>query len=186
VEQGERQISGRDPPNPEITMSLEAALAENTAAMKELSLLLKEANEGRIAAVEALKGSAAGTTPTEGRRAGRPAGSKNKDQPEPPKEPETPKNEAPKEEPAAGDPEEDLKAFRSKVGQWASQPEPEKARRMEFIRAINDHLGIGKIVEAKPEDREQILGWLGQCANGETVNFSEGEDGAAEEDDGIG
>ncbi len=165
-------------------MSLEAAVAENTAALKEVAVLLREANEGRTAAVEALKGAGAAApaaSATGTARRGRPPGSGAKD------------NEGPKDEgkPAAAAEAGpiDIDTFRTKAGEFLSvTDEKVKAKRKEFIRSINDHLSIEKVVQAEEGDRAKILDWLTKFANGETVNFSEGEDEqpAPEEDDGIG
>lgn len=167
-------------------MSLEAALAENTAALKEVAALLKEANEGREKAVEKLAAATSGEGSGGTGRRGRPSGSTTKPKdPEPETKPqEAPQAaDAPKDPEQPAEPEDPVAAFRVSVGKWANQPEPEKSKRMEFIRAINDHLGIAKIVQADQGNYDQILNWLDRKAAGEDVNFSEGED---EVDDGIG
>jgi hypothetical protein len=154
-------------------MSLEAAVAENTATMKELIAELKATNAGRTEAVAAI------TAGVAGRPAGAKTGGAKKD-PAPAAEPKAETPAAPEPESKAEGPMS-IDDFRAKAVAFIGvEDAAEKAKRNEFIRSINSHLGIAKVVETAEADRAKVAGWFDSFAAGEAVNFSEGED------DGIG
>lgn len=165
-------------------MSLEAAVAENTAALKLLTAAVLESNSGRAAAVESIAAVA-----------GRPAGSRAKKTDaaatvstaaivaanETAKPAETPKPAAAaKAEPTPEDlrnaAQRYLKFLHLPEADQAKVTDEQKAPRKAFVKAIVQHLSLDLIVNAKPEDRAKIIGWLEASAAGKAVDFDEGQD----------
>ena len=164
-------------------MSLEAALAENTAALKELIALTAEANKARS---EAMAHIAAGDSET-ARGPGRAR------KPKPETEEVKPKPEAEKQKPTATESAHPTpEALREAATKFSKISDVvEKPKRRDFIRAVIEELGIpnredGKsyIVDAAPEDRQKVIDWMADFADGKKVNFQ--ADSAAEDDDDIG
>jgi hypothetical protein len=167
-------------------MSLEAALEANTAALAAMTVELQKSNAGRAAAVEAITAAEG----AKGATRGRPAGSKNKEDPAPGAAASPPPPPAAAAAATSGEPMT-IEAFRAEAGKFMSvEDEAVKATRKEFIRSINDHLGVAKVVEVKDSERGQVIAWLEEfLLTGGPVDFSAGEGGAeaqVEEDDGIG
>jgi anti-sigma factor RsiW len=161
-------------------MSLEALIAENTVALKACTAALTEANAGRAAAVESITGAVAPKAST--------------------KKVDKPAEAAPAHatavtttvaRPAAAAGPMTIETFRNRLGELVTAaPEPEKAKRKTFLKAVNDHFGVATVVEVPADQYATIIGWFDDMIAGKTVNFSADEGGApaaaAEEDDGIG
>lgn len=164
-------------------MSLEALLADHTAALRENTAALREASAGREAAVAAI--TATGAAKAEPKPRGRPPGA-DKAAEHTAAKPADPVVAAAKTPPATvAAPTVD--ELRRVAGGYMNVAEPEKAARQDFIRSICAHLGVAKIVQADPADFGKIIAWVEAKADGKTVNFSEGEDGPVEtEEDDIG
>lgn len=153
-------------------MSMEAALEKNTEALLKVADLLEASNNGRDVALAKLEASIADGKGT----AGRPRGSKNKDS----------GAEAPQTVTAATPPppsttvptEDDL---RNAAVKFTNVAEADKPARKEFLKAVNDYLGIGKIMEAQEGDRAQIIAWFDLKAAGKEVEFPTGDDAGADE-----
>lgn len=161
-------------------MSLEAAVAENTAALNRVAALLEQSNAGRDAAIAKLTETAGAdaTKPARAPRAGRTPGPAAADTK--PKEPEAQKNPAVPALPSV----DDVRAAASKF--VTVEDESEKARRKEFLRAVVEHLGC-KVVECAEEDRAKVIAWFEAKARGEAVSFSDSEDDtSADDEDDIG
>lgn len=178
-------------------MSLEAALAENTAALLKVAALLEESNKGREAALAQLKTAAPKAAPAaaaEGEEAapktkrGRPTAAEREEKPvEKPVE----KKEEPKK---VAHPSQD-EVRKAAVAFMGVDDGAEKDRRREFMKAVMnevtitpDEEGKVKIVNTVEEERAKVIGWFADFAAGKKVNFMADEDGpeAEEEEDDIG
>lgn len=160
-------------------MSLEAALAENTAALKEVAELLKISNAGREAAVAKITEAAGGETSTP--RKGRTP--KNADA--------TPAAETPAAAPATQTKKaataEDLRAA---AGKFLDVADAElKAKRKGFIKAVMDHFGPGSepgfVPAVPPEHYGDAIDWLTtKTANIDSpISFPEKAEPEVEADD---
>lgn len=163
-------------------MSLEAAIAENTAALKELIALTADANKARAAAMAQIAADDSGEKPARG-----PGRAKKETQPVA----EKAKESAAEKAPATTYPT--VEALRDSAKAF-NQPsdEADKPARKDFMRAVIEHLGIkaredGKtvIVDAAEEDRQNVIDWFADFAAGKKVNF-QADDGPAGDDDDIG
>lgn len=147
-------------------MSLEAALNENTATMKQLIAVLEASNASRaeaLAKIETLpaadKATRARTTKTETAAASPPP---------PPPPPAAPKT-------ISG---EDLLA---KFGEYLGVDDAaEREKRKEFVKALLNEIGVSRASEIAEEDRPRALDLLTRKIKGENVNF--GADPAPEDD----
>lgn len=143
-------------------MSLEEAVKDNTAAVRELIEVTRQANAGRDAALAAaanLQSGKAATTTGKGSTKGSTT-----------KPPEEKKNTT-----------ESVSAF---VGDWLKEVEDGPARqpRKDFVRACFNELGVGNMKEvSKQEDLDKIHDWVSRKKAGEDVKF-----GAAAPDDDLG
>jgi hypothetical protein len=160
-------------------MSLEAALAENTAALMKVAGLLEASNAGREAAVAAItanEGAAPAGRPrkTAADRAAEKAAADAAAAPPASPPPPPPPAEAPA--PSIDD-------LRAAAKAYLNVPEADKPARKEFLKAVTDHLGINQLVDAPEDMRATVIGWFEAKGRGDTVNFSDGEDGAAAEED---
>lgn len=144
-------------------MSLEAALQENTAALKQVAALLEQNNAGRaeaLAAAQALKADA------EPKKRGRPA----KDD----------KAAAPKPENYAGD--EGIAKVRAAFGAYLGVDDAdERETRKGFVRKILERFGVEKATEIAEADRPQAVEWVNTLAKGE--NVPELADDSGDDDD---
>lgn len=143
-------------------MSLEEALAENTAALKAHTAALSG-----IAA--AAKGATAGKTASAGAAAGgKPAGTAAK--------PGTSKPKAPT-----------IEDIRAKFGGYLSTKDKElRAVRMEQVGAINAHFGVAKATDLPPELFAEALGYLKAYEDGGEPEFVQAEEGGDDGDEGEG
>lgn len=151
--------------------SLEAhslALRDNTLALDKVAALLDASNAGRDVALAKLEASIAEGKAT----VGRPRGSKNKDSGA--EAPQTVTAPIPQTAPT----EDDL---RNAAVKFTNVAEADKPARKEFLKAVNDYLGIGKIMEAQEGDRAQIIAWFDLKAAGKEVEFPTGDDAVADE-----
>lgn len=122
-------------------MSLEAAIAENTAAVKALTEAVLAGNEGRAAVLEAAQNAATKTKPA--------AAAKKAEAPaaEPAAEPETPK--AAEQPAAAAQPNACQQAVIDYLGETEGA---EREARSAKVKEILKKVGVAKAVEV-PEDK---------------------------------
>lgn len=163
-------------------MSLEAALAENTAALKEVAELLKISNAGREAAVAKIQEAAAGgEAPASGRRGRAP---KNADAAT---STETTTAAAPATQTKKAATGDDLRAAAGKFLDIADADL--KTKRKAFIKSVMDHFGPGSepgFVPAVPaEFYGDAIDWLAtKTANIDSpISFPSKEEPAEADDD---
>ena len=173
-------------------MSIEAAIAENTAALNRVAALLEESNKGREAALAKLE-KQVGTNPT-------PAAAPADDKPargrgRPPKEDAAPKEKTPepvaeKKAEAPVYPSQD--EVREAAVAFMGVGDDEKQARRQFMKDVLAEVtleGGDKIVNTVPEQRAKVIGWFKAFAAGEKVNFMEDEGdttASSDDDDDIG
>lgn len=134
-------------------MSLEAALAEHTTALKANTEALIASNEGRAKAI------AAATT-----IAGRPPGAKDTTTR---KKPEDKKPEAVADKPKTLTKEQDEK-LRTTVGGWlgAVDDGPARDERKNVVKAILAEFNIKKVTEVDPSDYDAMIEKFEAAING--------------------
>lgn len=161
-------------------MSIEAAIAENTAALKEVAELLRVSNAGREAAVAKIEAVAAGGDAPAAARRGRTP--KNADTPADP-----PKEAAPAAPKVAT--EADL---RKAAEVFMTTDDDTKKLRRGFIKSVIDHFGLnpdpekpGFIGAVPPEHYGAAIEWLKiKAANIESpISFPEKDVPADEEEE---
>jgi hypothetical protein len=142
-------------------MSLEAAIAENTAALHEVAVLLKAGNAGRTEAIKAA------SALQENKVTGRPPGSKNKKAEltttvVPVTEATAATTETPK--PAATPTSDKItqaqdEALRNLIGNWLSKDDDMEARKQRAapIRTIFEKYGIKKAPEVSPSEYANLF-----------------------------
>lgn len=116
-------------------MSLEAALAENTAALKEVAELLRVSNAGREAAIGKITEAQGGDAPAAGRK-GRPPKNADAAAEKPAEKP------APKKDPTIDD-------LREEAERFMQVAEDQKPARREFVKAVINHFGPNPDPEKK-------------------------------------
>lgn len=138
-------------------MSLEEALAENTAAVKALTAALKggkvTAGSAADAAIEKEAARAAGA-----KAGGKPAAAKAK--------------------------KVTLDTIKERFGGYLGiEDKAERKARIANVQAIVDHFGVSKASELEEENWAEALGYLKQFEDGETPDFMD-EGGGEDGDDG--
>lgn len=128
-------------------MSLEAALAENTAAVKELTEQLKVSNANRAEALEKLTAAPAGAAKTT---------KAAKTKPEPEVEDFSGEKGA----------EKVREAF---AGYMDVTDDAEKAARKATLKTILAKVGAAKSVEIGEKHRAKVMGWVRALSAGENV-----------------
>lgn len=142
-------------------MSLEAALAENTAALNKVAGLLETSNAGREAAIAAATAIQSGDKPASGRA----------------KKTETKTDEKP-----AGPPSE--QDVRDTFGTFLGVEDTAvRDVRKGQVKLILGKLGAGKATEITEGDRAQAITWVKAFAAGEAV--PELEPAAAEKEESL-
>lgn len=149
-------------------MSLEVALAANTAALEKVAGLLAEGNKVRA---EALAGAASITSART---------TKKKDEPKPPAEAAKPTAAEVKGTGSAAldaivkelGGKVDVEALRKEFGGYLGvSDEAERTKRKANVSAILEKIGAKKATEIADEDRPRAVFWLRKFAKGETVDF---------------
>lgn len=81
----------------------------------------------------------------------------------------------------------DIDELLKEYGAWinSTTDKAERLKMKEFIGAVLDELGVGKLAEIEPSDAPKALYWLEKKKAGQKVNFSEelGEDDDNTDDD---
>jgi hypothetical protein len=157
-------------------MHLEAQLAENTAAIKELTAAILESNKSRDAAVAAVAGVAEPAKRTRGRPAA-------PDAPAP-----DPAASAPAvETPAAPAAIPSIDDVRGAASAYLETTDAEvRTQRKLFVKAVIDHLGATTVAAIVEEDRAKAIGWFNTAKAGGKVDFDAGQDEATADDDMLG
>lgn len=142
-------------------MSLEAAIAENTAAINNLIATITASDKARAEGVTALNALKDGAAAGEPAKRGRPAGSK-------------------KDEPAAAAPEKSkltLDEVRKEFAEYMNVDDAtEKEARVTIIKGIYAKLGVAKALEIKPEQFRVALDYLNEAKNSDPAPDTAGDD----------
>ncbi len=139
-------------------MSLEEALAANTAALQENTAVHK--------AIGAKLGAATGKPAAEKPAAGATAAK--------PKPATAAKPKAPT-----------IDDIRTKFGGYLSTKDKDiRAVRLEQVAAINAHFGVAKATDLDPTLFAEALGYLASYENGEEPEFAQAEEGGEDADEG--